>query len=83
MNLVVITPDSTLFDGEVASSTFPGAKGSFQVLNSHAPLISALEQGVVKYQPLEGNEASITISGGVVEVVDNSITVLVESVIEE
>ena len=81
MKLNIVTPDKTIFEGEVLSSTFPGAGGAFQVLNNHAPIISALESGVLSYNTSTGENSSIKISGGVVEVSNNTIIVLVESIL--
>lgn len=79
MQLQIITPDNKVFDGEVVSTTFPGAKGSFQVLNNHAPLVSSLERGTISIQtPSEKQEFRIL--GGVVEVLGNNISVLAEGV---
>ena len=50
MQLDIITPDKKVFSGEVESSTFPGEKGAFQVLNNHAPMISGLKEGTVKVE---------------------------------
>lgn len=83
MFLEIITPDRHVFDGEVTSATFPGSSGSFQVLHNHAPIISALDKGKVAYQTTTSGEHSLTVDGGVVEVLNNKITVLVERVIEE
>ena len=47
MNLTVLTPDKTLFKGNIKSVKVPGALGEFQVLNNHAPIVSALESGKV------------------------------------
>jgi F-type H+-transporting ATPase subunit epsilon len=82
MFLEIITPDRHVFDGEVTSATFPGSSGSFQVLHNHAPIISALDKGKVAYHAEDG-EHTLTVEGGVVEVLNNKITVLVEKVIEE
>ena len=49
MQLDILTPDKKVFTGDVVSATFPGVDGSFQVLNSHAPTISMLEAGKLKY----------------------------------
>jgi len=49
MLLEILTPDQKVFEGQVDSATFPGTKGSFQVLNNHAPLVSTLEKGKVIY----------------------------------
>ena len=81
MLLEIVTPDQKVFEGEVNAVTFPGNNGEFQVLNSHAPLISSLGKGAVRIQTTGKNE-EITIDGGVVEVLDNKIVVLAESLFE-
>ena len=48
MNLEIITPGKELFKGEVSLVQLPGLDGLFEVLNNHAPLISALREGKVK-----------------------------------
>lgn len=48
MKLEVITPERKLFEGEVQAVRFPGINGSFQLLENHAPIISALSAGKVK-----------------------------------
>ena len=82
MHLTIITPDRQVFEGEVDSATFPGEDGSFQVLNNHAPLISALGKGQIRYQGQDGN-ASVMVEGGVVEVLRNNVTVLAERIVDE
>ena len=82
MHLEIITPDKTIFDGEVESATFPGSKGSFQVLKNHAALISSLDKGKVTYR-INDNEQEIVVNGGVVEILNNNIILLAEEIIEE
>ena len=48
MQLEIITPEAQVFEGEAEAVQFPGLDGSFQVLNGHAPIISALAKGDVK-----------------------------------
>jgi F-type H+-transporting ATPase subunit epsilon len=48
MQLEIITPETRIFSGEATAVQFPGLDGSFQVLNGHAPIISALAAGTVK-----------------------------------
>ncbi|MEC8239061.1 MAG: hypothetical protein VX027_03010 [Bacteroidota bacterium] len=48
MNLEVVSPEATLFSGEVNSVAVPGANGAFQVLDNHAPIVSILKPGTVK-----------------------------------
>ncbi len=81
MQLTIITPDQEVFEGEVESATFPGSDGSFQVLRNHAPLVSSLGKGEIEYRG-STNTGSVTVEGGVVEVLNNTITVLAERVIE-
>ncbi len=80
MHLEIITPDKTLFNGEVESVTLPGSKGSFQVLKNHAALISSLSEGRLKYKQNDGIH-EIMINKGMVEVLKNNIIVLVESLV--
>ncbi len=82
MHLEIITPDKTIFKGEVDSATFPGSKGSFQVLKNHAALISALDRGKVIYKSGD-TENEIMVNGGIVEVLKNNIILLAEEIVEE
>ena len=75
MHLEILTPEKKIFEGDVTIVTFPGALGSFQVLDNHAPLISLLNKGIVEYRGKEGSK-SVSINGGVVEVLKNKVIVL-------
>jgi len=79
MHLEIVTPDKKVFEGKVISSTFPGADGTFQILNSHAPIISPLVNGIISFEEENGTKNSIEVTGGVVEVSNNKIIVLAES----
>lgn len=83
MQLEIFTPDKTIFQGEVISATFPGSDGSFQVLNNHAAMVSALGTGTLKYKDKEEVETQLQIEGGVVEVLSNKVIVLAERLIED
>lgn len=80
MYLEILTPEKKVFEGTVLSATFPGSDGSFQVLDNHAPLISLLKEGIVEYKSKEAN-ASLTITGGVVEVLKNKVVLLADGVV--
>jgi len=82
VNLEILTPEKKVFEGTVELVKVPGTKGSFAILNMHAPIISTLEKGEVKVKKSENHEQIFTISGGVVEVRDNKIIILAESIIE-
>lgn len=79
MHLEIITPDRKVFEGEVVSAQFPGTDGLFEVLNNHAPLISALSAGNITLNNGSSRE-SFRIEGGVVEVLRNNVIVLAEGV---
>tara|TARA_B100001057_G_scaffold153566_1_gene153661 strand:+ start:4269 stop:4544 length:276 start_codon:yes stop_codon:yes gene_type:complete len=91
MYLEIITPQQTLFKGEVESVLFPGSYGDFQVLNNHAPIVSTLTKGKVKITGKLSIEAKVRdkfefgdkqttldIESGTVEMNNNQVTLLVD-----
>lgn len=79
MLVEIITPNRKVFSGEASAVTFPGSNGQFQVLNDHAPLVSTLAKGQMVVQASTGQQTFI-VDGGVVEVLQNKVLVLAESV---
>lgn len=82
MYLEILTPDKKVFEGNVHIATFPGADGSFQVMDNHAPLISLLNEGLVEYKSSDAVN-SIRITGGVVEVLKNKVVLLADSIAKD
>lgn len=78
MKLEIITPSNTLFSGDVSLVQLPGIDGLFEILKSHAPLVSALREGKVKIVDETQNEHFFDIRGGVVEVSNDKILLLAE-----
>lgn len=78
MNIEIITPDSTIFSGEITLARFPGKDGSFEILNNHAAIISVLKKGIIKLVSKEKQDLKFEINGGIVEVKKNRIIVLAE-----
>ena len=78
MKLEIITPSSTLFTGEVSLVQLPGLDGLFEILSSHAPLVSALKEGRVKVEDNQNEPQFFDIRGGVVEVSHDKVLVLAE-----
>jgi F-type H+-transporting ATPase subunit epsilon len=93
MYLEIVSPEATLFAGEITSVTVPGINGEFQMLANHAPIVSLLQKGEIKIQGnaikiTEANEANFSkitatasnlyISSGTVEMKDNKIIVLAD-----
>ena len=79
MYLEIVTPEKKVFEGEVTIATFPGADGMFQIMNTHAPLVSLLKEGVVEYKSKEATQ-QIRITGGVVEVLANKTILLADGI---
>lgn len=78
MNLEIVTPDKELYSGEASLVQLPGIDGLFEILNSHAPLISALKKGKVKVVNGQDETLFFEVRGGVVEVLNNKVLVLAE-----
>ena len=78
MNLEILTPEKKFYIGEVFGVQMPGISGSFEVLDKHAPLVSALKSGTVKVFKDKTHSTSFTITGGFVEVLNNKATILAE-----
>ena len=82
MTLEILTPEQKIFSGDVYGVQLPGIAGSFEVLDRHAPMVSALKEGNLKILKDKTQTASYTIKSGFVEVLNNKTTVLVEGAIE-
>jgi F-type H+-transporting ATPase subunit epsilon len=78
MNLEILTPERKLFSDEVFGVQLPGVTGSFEILNKHAPLISALKSGRIKVLNDKNHTTFFEIRSGFVEVLNNRVSVLVE-----
>lgn len=77
LKLRIVSPESIAYDGEVESVKVPGILGNFEILNNHAPIISALQKGIVEYDDAEGRH-QMEINGGFVEVQKNKVSLCVE-----
>jgi F-type H+-transporting ATPase subunit epsilon len=83
MYLEILTPQKKIFSGEIKLLKVPGSKGSFEILNNHAPIVSTLDKGLLKFITPDNNAMNYTIDSGVVQVANNKIIVLVESALQE
>ncbi|MDE7437740.1 MAG: F0F1 ATP synthase subunit epsilon [Muribaculaceae bacterium] len=77
MTLEIISAHEITFKGEANSVTLPGELGSFTVLKNHAPLISVLVKGKIRYTTPAGAEESLDIEGGIADVNNNVISVCI------
>ncbi len=83
MTLEILTPERKIFSGEVYGVQLPGIDGMFEVLEKHAPLVSALKEGKLKILKDKNSTSLYTIQSGFVEVLNNGATVLVEGATEK
>jgi F-type H+-transporting ATPase subunit epsilon len=79
-NLDLVTPEKSLFSGEVISVTAPSDYGSFQVLKDHAPMLSALGEGEIKLVLANKEEQTFNVKEGFFEVSDNKAILLAENI---
>jgi len=80
MHLELLTPSNNVFAGEVKLVKVPGSGGSFEILKNHAAIIAALTDGELKVITEKDETLQYKTSNGVVEVSNNHIVVLVESI---
>ncbi|MFP4228629.1 MAG: ATP synthase F1 subunit epsilon [Salinivenus sp.] len=88
LSVDIVTPDGRAFEGAANGVRAPGVEGSFEVRRDHAPLIAAFGIGplVVKteaaheYADMHDDRIVFATSGGFLEIVDNNVTVLAETI---
>lgn len=92
MYLEIVSPEATLFAGEVTAVTVPGIDGEFQMLDNHAPIVSLLQEGKVrfkgnivldeanrnKFSKAPNGDTILEISSGTVEMKKNKVIVLAD-----
>jgi F-type H+-transporting ATPase subunit epsilon len=78
MNIEIVNPDKTVFEGEAKAVLLPGMDGFFEILDNHAPLISVLKKGKIKVIDNKGAENFYEVNGGVVENLNNKVLILVD-----
>ena len=78
LNVRVITPDNTVWDATAEEIILPSTTGQLGILSGHAPLLSALDVGVMRLRP-QKDWLSISLAGGFAEVEDDEVTILVNS----
>lgn len=93
MILEIVSPEASLFKGEVTSVSVPGVNGSFQILNNYAPIVSLLQKGIVTitapsfkfdketaglFSKVNDQNYTLAISAGTIEMKDNKVIVLAD-----
>ena len=78
--LSIVTQEKIILEQGVSSVIAPGSEGYLGILTNHAPLITALVPGKLTIKDSEGKESVFAISGGFLEVSNNTATILADSV---
>ena len=77
LTVSVISPERTLFEGEVESLTAPAFDGEVGVLTSHAPMMTLLGKGTLRLGP-DGSSGKFAVEGGFMQVIENQVRVVTE-----
>jgi len=77
--LSIVAPERILFEDEVVSLVVPGGEGYLGILSNHAPLISTLKVGEIKFRDKNNKELWMATSGGFIEVSNNKATILADT----
>jgi len=75
LNVRVITPDKVVWDANAEEIILPSSTGQLGILTDHAPLLTALDIGVMRLK-VDGNWTSIVLMEGFAEVEENKVTIL-------
>ncbi len=92
MILEIVTPEATLLNTDVELITVPGINGEFQMLNNHAPIVSLLVEGTIKFKGANiqieedfedkfsenKGEFSLAIKSGTIEMKENKVIILAD-----
>ena len=77
--LEIVTPERTVYSGEVNHVQAPGSEGSFGVLSGHVPFLTSLDVGSLVFDEEGGSQRLMAISGGFAQVSVGGVTVLAET----
>ncbi len=76
LQLVITTPDDTVFEGEVERVMAPGPQGEIAILPDHTPFYTQLAKGDIEIYA-QGDIEKIPIDGGIIRASQNQVTVIV------
>ena len=76
LNIKIIAPDKTVWDAKAEEIVLPSSTGQLGILSGHAPLLTALDIGVMRVR-VQKEWMPIVLLGGFAEIENNEITILV------
>ena len=80
-DLTIISAESKVFEGTVQNVLVPGMVGDFLVLSNHAPCISSIRPGFLEFSDGSSSKHRYFVSGGIVEVINNTVSLLVDKAV--
>ncbi len=83
MSASIVSAEKIVLQEDVESILLPGMMGDFMVLPNHGDCISSLRPGFLEAETEKNEKKRLFISGGIIEVLNNNISVLVDSAIPE
>ncbi len=78
INFEFVSPEASLFSGEVVSVLLPAKEGDAEILPLHAPFMTALRVGIVEIKVSESENMKFLIDGGFADVANDNVTLLAE-----
>ncbi len=82
INVNIVSPNGEIFSGEANSVLIPGSLGQMTILPKHAAILSSLSKGTIIVNTIDGESSNFVIDSGFIENLNNSLTIIVESLIE-
>lgn len=79
-SLSIVTPERSVFEGEVQSLIAPGTIGYLEILTNHAPIITSLKAGKLTVTDMNNKKMIWALSGGYLEMSHNKATILADAV---
>lgn len=80
MHVDILSPEKNYFSGEVYGVQLPGSAGLFEILDNHAPMVAILKKGKIKILHKAQEHSFLPIDKGIIEVLSNKVTILVEKI---
>lgn len=74
----IVSQDRIVFQGDADIVVLPGMDGQMGILQRHAPVLTALNYGIITIR-LKGNEEHFTVAGGIAEVLPDKVTILADA----
>ena len=81
LQVAVVTPEGSAFEGTAASVVVPGYDGEVAFLRGHAPFVGAIGHGELRIQATDGGTRRWYLEGGVAQVMDDEVTILADRIL--